>query len=403
MTTKHPRHLDTTLQHTGIAPFDPETGAAPVALPSMRTSTVRFRDLASLERATAHKAKGERGVTYGRIGMETHAALEQVFCELEGARRAYLASSGLGAITLALFSLLGNGDHMLAADCVYGPVRHLDHSVLSRMGIATTFCRATPEALKAALQPNTKVLYVESPGSLLFEMLDMPALAEFAHAHGLVLVTDNTWGSGYIYRPLDLGADVSVVAGTKYLGGHSDLMLGAVMASDPAIVRRINDTHYAMGYSISADDAWLALRGARTLPLRMRQAGENALRVCEFLHQRPEVARIYHPAWPQDPGHGLWQRDCTGSNGMLSVALKLDDAATCRFVDRLELFSIGFSWGGFESLVQRVDPGALRAHGYWPHDEHAVVRLHIGLESPDDLIADIARALDRAQRSEAAQ
>ncbi|GAB2883823.1 cystathionine beta-lyase [Paralcaligenes sp. KSB-10] len=395
--TSTPAHLDTLLQHSGIAEFNPKTGAAPVALPSMRTSTVRFSSLAALEQAQASKAKGERTVTYGRVGMDTHAALEQVFCELEGASRSFLAPSGLSAITLALFALLNSGEHVLAADCVYGPVRHLDKTVLQRMDIQVSYCRATPEALAAQLRPNTRVLYIESPGSLLFEMLDIPALADFARQHGLILVTDNTWGSGYIYRPLDLGAHVSVVAGTKYVGGHSDLMLGAVMARDPAIVQRINETHYAMGYSISADDAWLALRGARTLPIRMRQHAAHALRVCEFLASRPEVGRIYHPALPSDPGHAIWQRDCTGSNGMMAVELKLGAAAARAFVDALTLFSIGFSWGGFESLVQLVDHGPLAAHGYWTKGANAVVRLHIGLESPDDLITDLAQALAKAQ------
>lgn len=392
-----PAHLDTLLQHTGVGEFGQDTGAAPVALPSMRTSTVRFRNLDALDRAIAGKAQGERVVTYGRMGMETHAALEQVFCELEGAERAFLASSGLAAITLSFLSLTNTGDHVLIADCAYGPVRYLDKVVLSRMGIETSYCHATVAELEAQLRPNTRVLYVESPGSLLFEMLDIPALAAFARQHDLVLVVDNTWGSGYIYRPLELGADVSVVAGTKYVGGHSDLMLGAVMAKDPALIKRIGETHYATGCSISADDAWLAIRGVRTLPIRMRQSADNALQVCKYLDSRPEVARIYHPAWPADPGHALWQRDCSGSNGMLSVQLKLGEAAARRFVDSLTLFGIGFSWGGFESLVQLVDHSALACHGYWPRGDNAIVRLHIGLESADDLIADIGQALDQAR------
>ncbi|MGB3288788.1 MAG: cystathionine beta-lyase [Burkholderiaceae bacterium] len=397
MTKPVSAHLDTLLQHTGTAAFDPVTGAAPVALPSMRTSTVRFRNLDVLEQAQAGKARGERSVTYGRVGMDTHAALESIFCELEGAERAFLASSGLGAITLALLGVLNANDHVLVADCAYGPVRYLDKTVLTRMNIDVSYCRAAVSELEAQRRPNTRVLYVESPGSLLFEMLDIPALAEYARKHKLILITDNTWGSGYVYRPLDLGADISVVAGTKYVGGHSDLMLGAVMAKDPGIVKRLNDTHYAMGYSISADDAWLAIRGARTLPIRMRQSAQNALEICEFLAGRPEVARIYHPALPSDPGHALWKRDCTGSNGMLSVELKLDPAAARRFVDSLSLFGIGFSWGGFESLVQLVDHAALQPHSYWQRGDNAVVRLHIGLESPDDLAADIAQALDKAR------
>lgn len=396
MANTTPADLDTLLQHTGIGEFDPHHGAAPVALPSMRTSTVRFQNLDALERAQRAKAKGERSVTYGRVGMDTHAALEDVFCKLEGADRAFLASSGMAAITLAFFSTLNSKDHVLVADCCYGPVRYLDKVVLGRMDIQVSYCRATPAELEAQLRPNTRVLYVESPGSLLFEMLDIPALAAFARKHGLILAVDNTWGSGYIYRPLELGADISIVAGTKYVGGHSDLMLGAVMARDPALVQRINDTHYAMGYSISADDAWLAIRGVRTLPIRMRQTAQNALEVCDFFNSRPELVRIYHPALSSDPGHAIWQRDCTGSNGMLAVELKLNDAAARRFVDALTLFGIGFSWGGFESLVQLVDHGALKVHGYWVPSENAIIRLHIGLESPQDLIADLRQALDSA-------
>ncbi|MFA7669775.1 MAG: PLP-dependent aspartate aminotransferase family protein [Burkholderiaceae bacterium] len=396
MAESTPAKLDTLLQHTGIAEFDPHTGAAPVALPSLRTSTVRFRDLDALDAAQAARSKGERRVTYGRAGMETHAALEDVFCKLEGGSRAFLASSGLGAITLAMMALLDAGDHVLIADCAYGPVRTLDATVLRRFGIKSTYCRGTVDAFERKRQPETRMLYVESPGSLLFEMLDLPALADYAHQHDLLLVVDNTWGSGYIYQPLALGADVSVVAGTKYVGGHSDLMLGAVVVNDDGLAKRLGTNHYALGFSVSADDAWLALRGVRTLPIRMKECARNAMVVCEFLASRAEVARIYHPAWPADPGHALWKRDCSGSNGMLSVALKLDAAAARRFVNALCLFGIGYSWGGFESLVQLVDPAALRVHGYWPDDGHAVVRLHIGLESPDDLIADLAQALRQA-------
>ncbi|NLC36360.1 MAG: PLP-dependent transferase [Alcaligenaceae bacterium] len=396
MSESNPAHLDTLLQHTGLAEFDADTGAAPVAMPSMRTSTVRFRDLEALDAAHAARSQGERIVAYGRMGMDTHAALEDVFCKLEGGERAFLASSGLAAITLAMMALLNAGDHVLIADCSYGPVRTLDATVLSRFGVSSTYCRGTVQAFEAQRRPETRMLYVESPGSLLFEMLDLPALAEYAKRHGMVLVVDNTWGSGYIYQPLALGADVSVVAGTKYVGGHSDLMLGAVVVKDAALARRLDDNHYALGFSVSADDAWLALRGVRTLPIRMRECARNALAVCEFLASRPEVSRIYHPAWPQDPGHALWQRDCTGSNGMLAVAFRFDKAAARRFVNALALFGIGYSWGGFESLVQLVEPAALKSHGYWPDDGHPVVRLHIGLEAAEDLIADLQQALAQA-------
>lgn len=394
-----PSHIETLLLHSGIAEFNPKTESAPVALPSMRTSTVRFANMDALDRANSAKARGERGVSYGRAGMDTHAALEQVFCDLEGAERAFLAPSGLSAVTLAFLALLNAGDHVLVADCVYGPVRYLDKTVLQRMGIEVTYCPAQPEALKAQLRSNTRMLYIESPGSLLFEMLDIPALSAFARKHGLVLADDNTWGAGYVYRPMQLGVDVSVVAGTKYIGGHSDLMLGAVMASDPGLVRRISETHYAMGYSISADDAWLALRGVRTLPLRMRQHAANALEICRYLAQRPETLRVFHPAFPDDPGHALWKRDCLGSNGMLAVELALNEAQARRFVDSLQLFSIGYSWGGFESLTQLVEPSALALHDYWRDGggDRSVVRMHIGLEAPQDLMADLDRAFQLAR------
>lgn len=390
--------LDTRLVHTGLAEFDPRTGAAPVALPAMRTSTVRFKSLATLDQAYAKRTSGERVPTYGRMGMDTPAALEDVFAQLEGGSNAYLASSGLAAITLAILALAGAGDHVLVSDSVYGPVRYLDDQLLKRMNIELTYFGAA-DALEALVRPNTRLVYAESPGSLLFEMLDLPALSKMTRRLGVPLVIDNTWGAGYLYRPLDLGADVSVVAGTKYVGGHSDLMLGAVVTRDKALAQRINTTHYAMGYSLSADDAWLALRGVRTLGVRLAQHAQNALAVCGFLDAQPQVSRVFHPAWHKDPGHALWQRDCTGSNGMLAVHLNLEPEAARRFVDALTLFGIGFSWGGFESLVQYVEPAQLEPHDYWRKNAPqggALVRLHIGLESVDDVIADLTQALASA-------
>ena len=391
-------HLDTRLLHIGTGEFDPATGTAPVALPSIRTSTVRFSNLQALERAQQRKAQGERAVTYGRSGMETHRALEDVFMQLEGGSACVLAPSGMAAIHLGLMSVLQTGDHVLVADCVYGPVRNLDRAYLKKLGISVTYFSARDDDIGALVRPETKMIYVESPGSLLFEMLDMPAIAEVAEAHGLILATDNTWGSGYIYRPLALGAHMSIIAGTKYVAGHSDVMLGAVVVNDDRLARQLQDTHYAIGNAISADDAWLALRGVRTMPVRMAQHSINALKVCEFLDARPEVVRVFHPAWHKDSGYHLWQRDCTGSNGMLSVELTCSPQEAKSFVDALTLFGIGFSWGGFESLVQWVDPAALAPHTYWHHNPNALIRLHIGLESVDDLTADLAQALARITR-----
>jgi len=381
--------------HTGSAPFDPQTGTAPVNLPSMRTSTVRFENLARLEQAFAKRMAGERAITYGRSGMDTHRALEEVFNQLEGGSYCCLAPSGMAAITILFFSMLETGDHVLIADSVYGPVRNLDNTMLKRLGISATYFAAGQDDVAALIQPNTKMIYVESPGSLLYQMIDIPALAEVANQNGLVLVTDNTWGSGYIYRPLSLGAHVSVIAGTKYVVGHSDVMLGAVVTHDEKLAKRIHQTQYAMGNSISADDVWLALRGVKTMAVRMPQHAKNALEVCKFFDSRKEVARVFHPAWHKDPGYGLWQRDCTGSNGMVSVELNCSPEAAKPFVDALTLFGIGFSWGGFESLVQWVDPHTLEAHAYWKHNPHALIRLHIGLESTTDLIEDLTQALNK--------
>jgi cystathionine beta-lyase len=390
--------LTTQLVHAGLAPFDPATGAAPVALPAMRTSTVRFKSQATLEEAYNKRESGERAPTYGRMGMDTHAALENVFAHLEGGIHAYLASSGLAAITLVFLALASAGDHVLVADSVYGPVRNLDEQLLKRQNIELTYFSAD-DSIEALVRPNTRFVYVESPGSLLFQMLDLPALSAVTRRLNVPLVVDNTWGAGYLYRPLALGADVSVVAGTKYVSGHSDLMLGAVITNDGALAKRINTTHYAMGYSISADDAWLALRGVCTLGVRLAQHAQNALAVCAFLNAQPQVRQLFHPAWHKDHGHALWRRDCLGSNGMLAVQLALKPAAARRFVDALKLFGIGFSWGGFESLVQYVAPDQLTPHTYWCKyalGDGALVRLHIGLESVEDVIIDLTQALAQA-------
>lgn len=389
--------LRTRLQHLGTALLDEHNPMAPVALPPMRTSTVRFNTLDDLDRTNRAKAKGERVVSYGRMGMDTNHELEKVFCALENGERAFLASSGVGAIAMVLMALLSQGEHMVCSDNVYGPVRELQDIVLSRMGIEADFCDGTDlEAIEKAIRPETRVLYVESPGSLLMQMLDMPALAEIARKHNLVLIADNTWGSGLIYRPLDLGADITVVAGTKYVGGHSDLMLGAVVVKGEELTKRIMASQYAMGYSVSPDDAWLAIRGVRTLPVRMAQHAKNALEICEFFASLPQTKKIYHPAYEKDDGHALWKRDAHGSNGLISLELEITEQQARQFVDSLELFGIGYSWGGYENLVQLVHPGGIRDHSYWNGSRNQLIRLHVGLEEVEDTIADLRQAWEQA-------
>lgn len=388
------RHLDTRLLHTGTPAFDPDTGVAPVNVPVVRTSTVRFADTDAYRDVLRRRAQGERIPSYGRQGMDTHQALEDAITLLEGGARCFLAPSGVSAISLAFLALLAPGDHVLVTDSVYGPVRKLDSAILRRLNIEVTYFTPDGGDLAALVRPNTRMIYAEAPGSLLFEMQDLPALSALARERGLLLVADNTWGSGYLYRPLALGADVSVIAATKYIGGHSDLMMGAVVVGDPELAVRIYETYYALGLTIGADDASLALRGVRTLPIRLAQHERHALEVAAFLQAHAAVRRVWCPALPGDPGHALWQRDCQGTNGLLSITLNTHDRqAARRFVDALELFGIGFSWGGYESLVSLVEPGELALHSAWDGGDRPLVRLHIGLEAPADLIADLEQAL----------
>ncbi len=398
------KNIDTFLQHIGQAELDPVSGTGPVALPSMRTSTVRFANMQAHDAAQQAKQRGERVATYGRLGLQTHAALEQLLCQLEGGQRAFLAPSGMAAISMALLAYLSQGQHALVVDNVYGPVRYFHKNVLARMGIDVDFVAPDVASLQAAIRPQTKLLYLESPGSLLMQMLDIPALATWAHAQGLLVMCDNTWGAGgYIYQPLQLGVDIAISAGTKYLGGHSDLMMGAAVVGAGVDTQPLSTAHNALGSTISADDAWLAIRGARTMALRLQACAANALHVCEWLDAQPEVSQVFFPAWCKDWSHALWRRDATGSNGLLAVATDFNQEQARRLVDSLELFSIGYSWGGYESLVSMLDPQTLAGHSYWR--AHAgermragtVLRLHVGLENPTDLIADLRQAFAAAQ------
>ncbi|ABE36997.1 cystathionine beta-lyase [Paraburkholderia xenovorans LB400] len=386
--------LQTRVLRAGSPPFD--SGAAPVNVPVVRASTVRFERDA--ERATLHRRReaGEAVSTYGRHGMATHRALEAALGELEGASDVLLAPSGLAAISLVFIALLSPGDHVLVQDSVYGPVRERIEPLLTRLGVSFSYFGASDGVPAALLRPQTRLIYVESPSSFLYEVVDLPALAAFAREHGVLLAADNTWGAGLLYRPLALGADISVQATTKYPGGHSDLMQGAVSTADAKLARRLRDTHDALGLSVGADDAYLALRGLRTLAVRLAQHGRNALEVARFLQTGTRVvARVFHPALPDHSGHALWQRDFTGANGLVSFAFRhAQPADASAFVDALRLFGIGASWGGYESLALIAPSARLREHSYWRGDV-PVVRLHIGLEDPADLIDDLSQAFRR--------
>ncbi|WP_028536423.1 cystathionine beta-lyase [Paludibacterium yongneupense] len=363
----------------------------PVNPPLVRASTILFDSVAALRDARARRGN-ERILTYGARGNPNAFALEDMITDLEGGYRTRLFPTGLAAIAQTLIAFLQPGDHVLIADSVYEPVRHFAREFFDRYRIDYSFFAADGEGMPDGLRPNTRLVYAESPGSLVYEVLDLPALARLAHAHGALLAVDNTWGAGVLYRPLELGADIVVSAPTKYLCGHSDVVMGAVTTSE-AVWPRLNASGDAHGMTVSPDDAWLVLRGARTLAARLPVHAAGAIAVAGWLASHPAVGRVYHPALPDDPGHALWQRDFYGSNGLLSFALRDQrEASAIAVIDALRLFGIGASWGGFESLVTLADMRHARSVTDWS-GRSAVIRLHIGLEAVDSLIGDLEQAL----------
>ncbi len=378
----------TRLVHAGKHPaFD---GGSPVNPPVVRASTVLFDSVAQ-QREMRERRGDERLFTYGARGNPTSFALEDLVSELEGAYRTRLFPTGLAAIAMTLLSYLKPGDHVLMSDSVYEPARKLADSFLAPYNIRCTFFAADGSDLEGKIEAGTRLIYAECPGSLVYEMCDLPRLAGLAHARGLLLVADNTWGSGCQYRPLALGADVSIMAATKYLSGHSDVMLGTVATTKetwPALAERSD----AFGMTVSPDDAWLVLRGARSLAARLAMHESHGLQVAHWLQLRNEVATVFCPALPDHPGHALWQRDCKGSNGLVSFELQpgfKQDAAE-RLIDSLQLFGIGASWGGYESLVTLADMRRARSVADWSA-RGQMIRLHVGLEDPADLLGDLTQ------------
>lgn len=370
-------------------------GGRAVNPPVVRASTVLFDSMDAMNDARRRRGT-ERMFTYGARGNPTGFALEDVVAQLEGGYRTRLFPTGLAAISMVFLAFVRPGDHVLIADCVYQPLRHFVDTFLRPWGVEVSYFRADGTDVAQQLRPTTKLVYVECPGSLVYEMCDLPALAEIAHRHGALVVADNTWGSGMQYRPLTLGADVSVMAATKYLSGHSDVMMGTVTTTQ-ACWQPLATMCDAQGVAVSPDDAYLVLRGTRTLGARLAMHERHALAVAHWLIARPEVARVFCPALPEDSGHALWQRDCTGTNGLVSFEFAQANAqAAGRFVDALALFGIGASWGGFESLATVSNVVGTRTCTDWSL-AGPIVRLHIGLEDPQDLIDDLAQAFAHIQ------
>ncbi len=361
--------------------------------PVLRGSTMLYPSCE--DRRTSGSQRLGRGFLYGTAGNPTHHALEDMVAAIEGGTRCQIVSTGLAAVTVPLLAYLKAGDHLLLPDSVYGPARNFADTFLSRMNVSTTYYdpEITADALPALIRPETRVLYTESPGSHTFEVQDIPALAAVAHAHGLVVMMDNTWGI-HSFQPFIHGVDVSIQALTKYVGGHSDVLLGSVTVAEEAHWERVRSTALVLGQYASPDDCWLALRGARTMKLRLDHQMAAGLAIAEWFAARPEVARVLHPALPGAPGHALWKRDFTGAASLFGVEFqpRFSAEAVDALIDSLTLFGIGASWGGFESLALPTTGHVTRTAAP-PKFAGVVARFHIGLEDTADLIADLEHAM----------
>lgn len=376
--------VHTRLAHLGNDPHDFFGFVQP---PVVHASTVLFPDAATM---AAHNQK----YTYGIHGTPTTDALISALDALEGSAGTVLVPSGLAAVTLPLLAFLSPGDHVLITDSVYRPTRHFADTVLSRMGVEITYydplCAA---GIAALMQPNTKVVFTESPASNTFEIQDIPAISREAHARDAIVMMDNTWATPLCFRPLDHGVDISIHALTKYPAGHSDLLLGSVSAN-ARCWSRLRATHSALGLCVTSDDAYQVLRGLRTMGVRLERHGESALTIARWLQGRAGVARVLHPALETFPGHALWKRDFSGASGIFSIVLDGGgDRQAHAFLDALSIFGLGYSWGGFESLAVHVNLED-RTHGVAL--EGPMMRLQIGLEDVGDLKVDLEAALAAA-------
>lgn len=361
-------------------------------VPIVKGSTYLFDNLEHL-RNTRTIREQERTLSYGARGNETVYALEDAISSLEGGYRAKLFPTGLAAISITLLAYLKAGDHLLLSDSTYEPAKTFCASQLANYGVTHSFFNAKQGNWASALQPNTRMIYVESPGSLLYDMQDLPAIAATCKQRNILLCADNTWGSCVNYLPLKLGADISVIAATKYLGGHSDVMMGAVTTTQ-SVFPALESASINFGQTVAAEDAFLVLRGLRTLDLRLQRHAQSALQIAQWLARQPALRTVFHPALPSDPNHALWTRDCLGSNGLVSLEFQpgIPVDAVEEAIDKLELFGIGSSWGGYESLALPIDIKRTRLDGNADKTGY-LLRLHIGLEDADDLKADLAKLL----------
>ena len=376
----------------------PRSRPGTVNLPVTRASTVTFATLAELRSVHDRFEADEPVPTYGMMNMPLRVAFEEVIAELEGGHRAAAFPSGLAACAAALLACTKAGDHVLMTDSVYQPARRFCEKTLARYGVETTFYDPLAgEGIAALFRANTRAVYLESPGSHTFEVQDVPAIARAAHERGACVIHDNAWATGLFFRSFDHGADLVVQPATKYPAGHSDVLIGAVVATE-AWWPRVRDVARELGQHASPDDLFLALRGMRTLEARLRIHQESGLAVAQWLKTHPAVKRVLHPALEDDPGHALWKRDYLGSTGLFGVELAdCSEDQLAAFLDGLELFAIGYSWGGFESLV--VPQNIQKSRSVRPWTGGPLIRLHIGLEDPADLFNDLVRGFERMQKA----
>lgn len=372
----------------------PEWTQGIVSPPVWRASTILYDTVADM-RAAGGRDTHHR-LFYGRRGTPTQWSLAEALTELEpGAEATFLYPSGVAAVSAALLSVLSPGDELLLPDSAYDPTRSFATGFLARFGVTTRFYDPMiGGGIADLIGERTRAILMESPGSLTFEVQDVPAIVAAAKARGVTTLIDNTWATPLLFPVIELGVDLSILACTKYIVGHSDVMLGSVTAA-PSHWQTLRDTSFALGQTASPDDAWLGARGLRTMAVRLKHHGAAALEIARWLETRPEVARVLHPALPSCPGHDLFVRDFKGASGLFSFVLNGGtEASRAQLIDGLDLFGIGYSWGGFESLAIPIDPQRHRSVTHWEADGLAV-RLQIGLEDPADLIADLAAALDR--------
>jgi len=361
-----------------------------------RASTVVFNDVAQMKEALANKHNN--AMVYGRRGTTTSFAFSDAMTALEGGAGCALYPSGTAAITNAIISFVKAGDHILVVDNVYEPTRDYCDKILSKLGVETTYYDPLIGAgIEKLIQANTQLIFLESPGSITMEVQDVPAISEIAKRHNCIVMLDNTWGAGVNFKPFEHGVDISIQAATKYIVGHSDVMLGTAIATNK-YWPQLRDNSYLMGQCTSPDDLYLALRGMRTINVRLKQHQESALKIAKWLEQRPEVEKILHPAFTSCPGHEFFKRDFSGSNGLFSFVLNCgNDAALTALLDGMKYFKMGYSWGGFESLIlgfNNKNINDIRSASPWM-SPYPLIRLHIGLENIEDLIEDLDKGFER--------